>query len=52
MAQLCERLESTNSSNANAGQSTVNEVISEIEREFLRVHRALEAERFPAANDS
>ena len=47
LAQLCEELEKISDSNTQAATADVNEMISRIEREFLRVRRALESERLP-----
>ncbi len=51
MAQLCVQLENSGSSNSDAELGAVSEMIAQIEREFFRVNRMLEGERFPPAKD-
>ncbi|HEV2884957.1 MAG TPA: response regulator, partial [Pyrinomonadaceae bacterium] len=52
MAQLCVRLENTGNSNIDDELNAVNELIARIEREFFRVNRLLEAERFAEVKDA
>jgi len=52
MAQLCVQLENEGSSNTDAELGAVNEMIARIEREFFRVNRMLEAERFQPVEDA
>jgi HPt (histidine-containing phosphotransfer) domain-containing protein len=51
MAQLCVQLENTGRSNNDGELDAVNEMIVRIEREFFRVNRMLEEERFAQAED-
>jgi two-component system, sensor histidine kinase and response regulator len=45
MAQLCEELENATGAKGQSNGGVINEIIAQIEREFFRVRRALEAER-------